>query len=383
MTMSTRFRFFLSLIALLSASSSWADVQAPTWGGFLSAGYIAPSDNNFYGFESGDSGPIYEAGLHGRWALSPRLSVSGLLSARDTGDWFENGLVVDHLSLNANLWSNQNWDLHAKLGRIKLKNGLYGTTRDVPFTKPSIILPQSIYPHILREQSLRSDGLSLDFYRNFGFEKELNINLTYGKEPYDPNMSKRFLGSQQEGTFESEVNLSAFVSYRPNSTWFMAFQAREYAMTLEQALPGYDYVFDVRQYLASLQYSQQRFEISSELSFRDGGTYGKPDLAVFTGSVDMWSGYVNAIYYLRPTVELWARYDHSQFIPDYIPDKYKRLQDIAIGTTWNFHSQWQLKAEYHWFKGVSMIPPIRDLYGPDGNPKMYWQMAAVQLSFRF
>ncbi|MDO6764023.1 hypothetical protein [Agarivorans sp. 1_MG-2023] len=390
--------FILLLLTSLSTIAVPAYGQGKvSWGGFVSASYIGVNANNYYGYNSGDSGPLLEAGLRGYWLINRNWSVSGLVIAQETGDWFESGIEVDYLSLNYKIPSHEDWDIGFKLGRFKISNGIYGETRDVPFTRPSIVLPLSVYPHILKEQSLRADGLRMDIdYFSLGGQ-EYKFAASIGKESFDESFSRRFFGQDQEGTFESEWNTSLHFSMRPTANWYVGLEYRRLKMHLEDSLnPSpfdlpLDFTIDTDQYIGSLQYSQQKFEITSEITLRRGGTYaeGKNQPAqglepLFDGSIDMNAYYVQGIYIINQQWNLLARYDNSHFIDDDIEKNLRDLEDFAIGATWNFHQNFQLKFEHHWFVGTSMLPPVNDLNPQrNNNPERYWRLFALQLSYRF
>jgi hypothetical protein len=394
--------FILLLLTSLSVVVFPAQAKGKlSWGGFVSASYIDVNANNYYGYNSGDSGPLFEAGLRGFWYINPNWSVSGLVIAQESGDWFESGLDVDYLSLNYKVPTNEDWEVGFKLGRFKISNGIYGETRDVPFTRPSIVLPLSVYPHILKEQSLRADGirLDLDYFTLNG--QQYKFAASIGKEAFDESFSRRFFGQDQGGTFESEWNSSLHFSARPNANWYLGLEYRRLKMHLKDSIDlapsaspvslPFDFTIDTDQYIASLQYAQQRYELTSEFTMRRGGTYaeGKNDAAkplapIFDGSIDMNAFYLQGIFIVNQQWNLLARYDNSHFIDDDIETNLRDLEDFALGVTWNFHRNFQLKLEHHWFVGTSMLPPVRDLNPTrSNNPERYWRLFAMQLSYRF
>ncbi|GGB09907.1 hypothetical protein [Agarivorans gilvus] len=394
--------FILLLLTSLSAALYVGPSQAKgSWGGFVSASYIDVSANNYYGYNSGDSGPLYEAGLRGFWQLNPSWSLSGLIIGRDNGDWFESGLELDYLSLNYQIAVHQDWELSIKLGRFKLANGIYGATQDVPFTRPSIVLPLSIYPHILKEQSLRADGIRIDLDHFTTNGQQYSFAASIGKEKFDESFTRRFLGQDQNGKFESKWNTSLHFAARPNSDWYAALEYRRLEMYLNNAIDlagplspvalPFDFTIDTEQYIASLQYSQQHYELTAEFTMRRGGTsaegknqFAKPLEGNFDGSIDMNAYYLQAVYLINQQWNLLARYDNSHFIDNDIEPNLRNLEDITIGFTWNFHRNFQLKLEHHWFIGTSMIPPVRDLnLSRTNNPERYWRLFAAQLSYRF
>lgn len=396
----------LLLISLLSLGTDIARAEQQfSWGGFLSAAYLDVSDNSFYGYDSGDSGPLLEAGLHGYWYLNRYFSVSGLVIARESGDWFESGLEIDYLNLTTQLAETESWSANVQLGRFKLSNGIYGATRDIPFTRPSIIMPQSIYHNIFREQNLRADGVRFNLSYWTESNQEITFSASVGKEPLDESFSRRFFGPEQSGEFEADWNTSIGLRYQPSSAWLFGFDYRRLKLSLKDEivipLPisetqfapvPVDFYFDTDQYLLSVQYSQRYFEITSELTFREGGTYGKSSspfgdfvTPAFDGSTDMQAFYLQGVAYVHPQWQVLLRYDRVHFTESDIPRNLKDLHDVVIGASWQPTNDLLVRLEHHWLTGTSTLPPVNDLppVSSTYNPERHWRMLALELSYRF
>jgi hypothetical protein len=68
------------------------------------------------------------------------------------------GIRIDYGFVDYTAISTESMDFGIRLGRTKNPLGFYNDTRDVPFTRPSILLPQSIYFDRTRNLGLASDG---------------------------------------------------------------------------------------------------------------------------------------------------------------------------------------------------------------------------------
>ena len=114
--------------------------------GFLSQGYFLTTNNNLFGSsERGGSLDFTEVGINASWVPWPslQLAVQGL--SRRAGEAAEGEPELDFGLLDYTAVATEDRRLGVRLGRVRLPFGLYNDTRDVAFTRPSILLPQSIY----------------------------------------------------------------------------------------------------------------------------------------------------------------------------------------------------------------------------------------------
>lgn len=114
--------------------------------GFLSQGYILTTNNNFFGSsERGGSLDFTEMGINASWMVRPYLQTAVQILSRRAGEAAENEPELDFALLDYTAVETADRRLGVRGGRVRLPFGLYGDTRDVAFTRPSILLPQSIY----------------------------------------------------------------------------------------------------------------------------------------------------------------------------------------------------------------------------------------------
>jgi hypothetical protein len=129
--------------------------------GFASQGYTYTSANDFFGNSQGaGSLEFHELGLNMLGHPLPNLlfAVQGLY--RDTGGSDENDFRLDYANLDLSLPVSDDLTFGVRGGRVKNPFGLYGEARDAIWTRPSVLLPQSIYFDSLglRSSELSSDG---------------------------------------------------------------------------------------------------------------------------------------------------------------------------------------------------------------------------------
>ncbi len=81
------------------------------------------------------------------------------LLSRQAGESSKGGIRIDYGFLDYTAITSEAKEFGVRLGRIKNPFGFYNDTRDVPFTRPSILLPQSIYFDRARNLAMASDGV--------------------------------------------------------------------------------------------------------------------------------------------------------------------------------------------------------------------------------
>lgn len=133
--------------------------------GFLSQGYIKTTDtkNDVFGDSSSGKGSFdfREIGVNASHRPLTNLQLSGQLLSRQAGEDSKGGIRIDYGFVDYTAYATESKEFGVRLGRTKNPFGFYNDTRDVPFTRPSILLPQSIYFDRVRNIGLASDGVQL------------------------------------------------------------------------------------------------------------------------------------------------------------------------------------------------------------------------------
>lgn len=89
------------------------------------------------------------------------MRLSGQALYRRAGESDQGGLRVDHAQADWRFYQTENSLLGLKFGKFKLPHGLDNETRDVSFTRPGILLPQSVYIDNSRDLLLAAPGVFL------------------------------------------------------------------------------------------------------------------------------------------------------------------------------------------------------------------------------
>jgi hypothetical protein len=391
------------LFLALSAPKSFADEQDYDAGGlrnlrvngFLSQGYIKTNKNNFFGKSTGaGSFDFRELGLAASLRPLSKLQLSGQLLHRNAGEGSRGGIQIDFGFLDYNIINTPSKEFGVRLGRTKNPFGIYNETRDVPFTRPSILLPQSIYFDRARNLALASDGMQLygESRTDWG-----NITAQFGAvfpQVGDRDTEAAILGGRLAGGLKSRLSYIGRVIYeQPNGRFNFAISSAQVNVgyspgTNDQLSSG---LVKFTPVILSAQYNAERWSITSEYALRMFRLkdFGVPQLEQrFTGE----SIYLQGIYRFFPNWEAVLRYDllftdrkdrngkdfaaktgrlaHSRF-----------AKDLTVGLRWNVTPSFMLSTEYHRVNGTAWLSTLDN---PDiAGMKKNWNLFAVQASYRF
>lgn len=394
--------FFCSVSPALGHGGDWKWQEKVTFHGFLSQGFSWTSTNNFFGHSEDGSFNFTEIGLNSRLTATPWLSFAAQGLYRHAGN-VENRVQLDYGLADFLVYNDYHVNVHLRGGRIKNPYGLYNETRDVAFTRPSIILPQGIYFNRSRALYLSSDGgqlfasyssglheLSFSFNAGlprrdsaelepsiFGFnppgEVEPNRPMYLSQIRYEYDAGK-FIFAISYGDIEIEYNSAAndpvvvFLSETP----FKTGKFRSYPL------------------LFSLQFNSQSFSLTGEylLQFNKASHFG-PGL---DRSLTSESWYIQGQYRILPSLQLMVRYDayfldrsdrdgdDLNLIP-LRPGRSTFAKDWTVGLRWDMTTRWMAAIEYHNVNGTAWLP-FRDNQNPLKTERR-WNMVLGLISFRF
>lgn len=391
-------------ITLLAVVPHWPDSVAADEGhawpralqlhGFLSQGYVKTSDNRFFGPSDDGSWEFREIGVNLSYQPEPDLLFAGQLLSRTAGEMYDGGIRVDYVLLDYAPIMRQGLRTGLRLGRLKNPLGLYNDTRDVPFTRPSIFLPQSIYFDKVRNLELASDGggIYADLQTEGGdFLFQLNI----GKLDVDKNVESAFLFRDGPGKLETDDPwytgrlLYEFDGGRLRLAASLATGKLNYKPGRNDVLgPG---VIDIDFWILSAQYNAEKWSLTAEYMNEPVSRDGFAFLPVFDVDDTAEGWYLQGTYRLAPAWELVLRYDASVLDKDDrdgkkaeadfgIPAHNFFAKDLTFGVRWDPNKRFMLRAEYHRVEGASWLS-LRE-----NNPfdiAREWDMFSILVSFRF
>lgn len=365
--------------------------------GFASQAVLKSTDNAYYGNSPGTSFDFTEIGLNASYQSTPSLLFSGQLLVRRAGEMYDGTPSLDYGLVDFTPVSDAERRLGVRLGRIKNPIGLYNETRDVPFTRPSIFLPQVIYYDKVRNALLSYDGIMFygDRYLDQG---NLSLNLGVGQSVIDNNVEWAYLGGDFEGDLRAEG-----INWGIGSLWFST-PADEVKLGLSAILTEMNFnaapdsiltsgTIDVYDWVASFQFNSEDWTVSAEYSrapthWNDLGPYFPFEDQVMEGY------YLQGAYRLRPNLEIMTRYeegfanrkdrdgrDFSDLTGGSTPrfDFFSKIW--TTGLRWDINPNIMFRLEFQRHDGTYALS-IRE--NPDsGNLVREWDVFAASISVRF
>jgi len=381
--------------------SSWKLPDTVQIHGFASQSYIHTSGNEFFGHSTNmGSLDFTEMGLNGSWRPIPQLQTSMQVVYRRAGKTDNQNVRLDFGFLDYNIINNGDTLFGVRGGRVFNPYGLYNDTRDMPFTRPSIFLPQSIYFDVNRNFSLSGDGVQIyaEHRTNFG-NFSLQINGIYPRTD-DPELNLNILGNSS-GYLTGDLSWMGRLSYETdngkiklsvtsaeiNSHYKPLSVAANFCRDLPGTLCAGQFQFSP--ILFSARYIDGNWGLTGEYALRPTSfqNFGPslPNISL-TGE----SYYIQGHYRFAPQWEALLRYDviydnrddrsgqKTAALTGY-PAYTHFAKDITFGLRYDVTPWWMLRAEYHLINGVSWAPATEN----QDNTDQHWNMFAFSTSFRF
>jgi len=363
--------------------------------GFLSQALVITDDNNFFGPSSADGGSLKYTEIGANVSLRPHenlLVAAQVLSRRAGGDGSDAEPALDYGIIDYQFLSNQQRTFGIQLGRTKNPFGFYNQTRDVAFTRPSILLPQSIYFDRTRSLALSGDGIAAYMEERIP-SGTLRAQLGFGVPQAGDDLSSTLRLDTVPGSLDPRASAIGQIKYEHQGGRFVAaVSAADANARFEsgsQFLSNGDFYF--RPWILSLQYNEENWSLTAEYALRNSGLENfNNDKVNFDVTGESWY-----IQYARRFNESWqwlVRYDSLTSNRDDRsgtayeasgagPAHSQYADDITLGLQWNANPRLMLAAEYHHVDGTGWLP-IQDNPDPSETERR-WNMFLFQLSLRF
>jgi len=363
--------------------------------GFLTQGAFYTSENNYNGESDGQfSFEQTEIGLNAFWQANEKIDFSAQILYRQAGAVESGDIRLDYGMMDINLFNNIDNQVGLRLGRIKNAIGLYNETRDVAFTTPSILLPQSIYLERSRSLFVSADGAHI-YSKHQLADGWLSFDFGYGLMQNDNDeIQKLMFGPIAQGELQAEdASFMGQIKYNIQSDKYIF--ALSYAdLTLDYTPGTYDPIAAgtarFSPYVLSAQYNGEKIGLTAEYyysrnQFRDFGPYS-PDYTPITTN---W--YLQGSYRLTPKWQTILRYDVNYLNKDDksgsvfeqigLPAHMGFTKDWMIGLRWDISPSLMIRGEYHTINGTSWLSSAdnKDRHATE----QYWDLFALQISYRF
>lgn len=366
--------------------------------GFASQSWLISSgNNNVFGESSSGSGSFdfRELGLNASMRPLPRLqfSIQGL--SRWAGKGSPGNIRLDYGFIDYTAFSVDSGQLGIRLGRMKNPLGFYNDTRDVPFTRPSILLPQSIYFDRTRKLAIAADGMHLygehrSDIGDFSFQAGVARPLVRGDEA-----EAAVFNQLTKGHLAPEISYIGRVNYELDGGRIrLAVSASQlnmrYSPVAGEGLQAGSIQFVP--IIFSAQYNSERWSLTSEYAFRHLDYRNL--VAIPNTSFSGESYYIQGAYRFTPEWEAIARYDVLYTNSDDrqgkkwsaatgAPAHSRFAKDITVGLRWNITPEFMLRAEYHRVNGTAWLSTLDNPAGGGTGSEQNWNLFSILGSYRF
>lgn len=387
-------RIAVALAAICcSGAASALDYQVH---GYAAQGFVLSRHNQFFGDSTDGSFDYYEGGINAAVQVRPNLSFAAQAAIRDAGISDDGSLRLDYAVADYRLISEASVQAGLRAGKVKNALGFYNETRDVVFTRPSILLP-SVYSDNQNQRSLIFTAPGAQIYAGTVIgQHELSFTGTLNAERDVRRSDERLLVTLTV-PFDLRIgdswNLQVMDSI-DGGKWQFAYSRFSGQFRLstapEIAVAGR---FDVDLNVFSARYNAERFSITAEYVLVDNDnrlTFMGVPLLHQRAAVD--SGYLQAEYRVRPDWTLMARMDgfysdrHDRSGRDFavanpgIDRRTRFSHDFTLGVNWRPDEHWGLWAEHHWINGTATLQPLEN---PPPVPRQRWSMLMLMLGYKF
>ncbi|HMW18340.1 MAG TPA: hypothetical protein PKN13_09705 [Accumulibacter sp.] len=363
--------------------------------GFLMQSLVSTSDNNFLGKTDDRLGTDFrEFGINSSWRLTSELQLSaGMLSHR-AGGTDHGHLRLDYGLADWTTHSSESGRAGIRLGRVKAAYGLYNTTRDVPFTRPGIILPQSIYFERTRNLTVSADGGEI-YLERYGDDGLLSASFALGLPQADTEAAKvALVGMAPTGKLKSHLAPDFQLLYEATGGRYrLALTATQLRLHYRPG-PGDPLqagTFELTPLVFSAQYNAEDWSLTSEYALRKtSSTNFGP--AFYNGRATGESYYIQGTYRFAPHWEALLRYDayyanrndrhgHDFAASTGHPSFTRYARDWTAGVRYDVTPSFMLRAEVHHIDGTGFL-------AAQDNPKpaalqQRWNIYLLLASFRF
>lgn len=347
-------------IAILSCAISFSayaieeeDNTRINTSGFLAAGISHGLSN--IDKDKNEYEPLYEGGLRSSLFLPNNFLINGqvLYSDMFVDDIYEDNVRLDYLTLD---WISQGiWQSEqtVSIGRFKNAWGIYGNTRDIPFTRPSVALAQSVYSEYFRSIISNTDGIRMTSNFLVG-NSDITAEIGYGNHTENEQLD---IVANNSALLGVDVDMKSTwyfdLKYR-YANWLCSFTYRNFISNFDvddNALLGsISGETEFNTYVLGIQYQMKALELTVEgISIKN--KYSKSN-TILDGSESRMDGiYAQARYLVLSDLALMLRYDTIRTVAD-TPEGFsiewaEKYYTWSTGITWNFASDWQFSLEVH------------------------------------
>ncbi len=361
--------------------------------GFLSQGFLHSSDNDFFGHSDDNiSVDFRELGLNASWRVVPQLQLALQVVWRNAGQTDNSDLRIDYGIVDYSFFSSESTLLGIKAGRVPTPIGLYNDTRDVASTRPSILLPQSIYFDRNRNVALSADGGYLYGERRTDYgDFFFTIGVGLPRTDEDPSFKHSIVGVNS-GKINGDTSWATRLNYEWKngliklSVSYAELNADYDAGSSSKLSPG---SVSFNPLIFSAQYNAENWSLTAEYAQRKFllTNFGVLPNTKVTGE----SFYIQGTYKFTSYLEGLVRYDQlsvdkndkkgKKFQARTGRDNYSRFaKDWTFGIRLSVMPSLLISAEYHRINGTGWLSSLEN---KQSKQTQYWDLYTLLVSYDF
>lgn len=366
--------------------------------GFAAQGLIDVHGSDFVNDDGALTSKLTEVGINASYQLNNNLRLAGQVVYLNGGNRYAEGVRVDYALLDWAAYDSPAWRANIYLGRFKNNHWLYSSSRDIPFARPSIILPQSVYFDGFRDFAVGGDGAAIKISHNNDDYGNFDVNFSYGASPITDKQANIILSEFAKGEVKQDTDIQASIYWQPAfSPWRFGASYLDSDFSY-QANDNSDRFFDggfsFQFYTVNALYEGERWEFSGEVYQERFITKGFYHPLHFKKPVGQ-GAYLQSRYKLSDELTLLARYERfysdkndkkgNKFEAEsggLVPGYFVYHRDATLGLSYDFTSNLRLSFEYHWIQGAGRLTPVV-LPNPQMNNNKNWQLWAMHLMYWF
>lgn len=364
--------------------------------GYAAQGFVLSDDNNFFGESTDGSFDYYEAGINAAVQVSPNLLFAAQGAIRDAGITDDGTARIDYALADYRLMADATMQAGVRAGKVKNALGFYNDTRDVVFTRPSILLP-AVYGDNQNQRSLIFTAPGAQVYGGaITGQHEWSFTGTLNAERDVRKTDERLLITLSV-PYDLRIGDSWNVQIMDSidgGKWQFAYShfAGEFRMTTAPDL-GLVGRFDVDLDVFSARYNAERLTITAEyVLVGNDNVVSLGGMTLLHTDITADSGYLQAEYRLNQQWTLMTRMD--SFFRDRNdrsgrefaaanPGADRRSQvshDFTIGVNWRPDEHWGVWVEHHWINGTATLQALEN---PPPVPDQRWSMFMLMAGYKF
>lgn len=382
--------------------------------GFVSQGWVLSQGNHVNGSsdDKGGSGEFRELGVNASWRPAGALLFSAQIAAVEAGKALDEDLVFEYGLVDYAPFQDARGRFGARVGKLKLPIGFYNDTRDVVFTRPSVILPNSVYLETNGGRTFgyfAGEGAALygDWYA--GEHAVYAEVLASGAQDLDDSAEIAILRRPASGRFELDRAVAArLADDYDGGRWRAALSllSTELSYVPDGSAPSaanpftQQAAFDFEQAVLSLQHNRETLSVTAEIVARHIELTDLSPLPLpvppFSGTLrqDPGGWYLQGAWRLSQKWSALVRYDdqirdvndrhgYEQRANSGLPRHYFFARDWTAGARYDVRTNFALWAEFHYVDGVGWVNPLDNPDFGTGSADRYWNLFTVMAGLRF